>query len=791
MVTRSELQKKYKLKILLKGPTGTGKCAKKGTLMLTDKGLIKIEDIIRGISDSENRNKDNKQSSIYDTFDCQEEEFKDSAKSVNNVISVSGKLKYDKYQISGKYDMGVNDLICLKTSAGFEISGTPEHKVVVIDDNGNLVFRRLDNIANDDYVVLTHNTNIFNDRLKLNFCYRKKAETAHPHILKNIEYMNEDIARLLGYAVAEGTDTVGSVIITNYDKEIQDDIVKICGNIGLDTTFRYVDGKNDELPTDTQMSSIALMEFLYYLGYRHGARVKEIPWSILQADKSSQIAFIRALFDSDGTINQRDTSDTDEDGGEGSKEVIEYYSSSYELCRQLQVMLLNIGILARLNSKKGATNEYRGELVTYEESYRLSIQGGDILKFAEIISFGLSRKKEILDRCVDILNNRSRWTTIVYPNIGKKLGVLYEKLKYLGRYKALTIRYSDDAKDVRWVSAKKYLEYHEFKQLRSYISGVRSPSRDTLRRILDILSPTRDMKEYKYLDMISSQFMFDKVEEIKKERENVYDVTIDGVHSYIGNGFVNHNTLTCVKIAEEVAKRGWKVLYLDHERGSEEELMKLDDKTLENIIHEDFKNYQQIMDAMKKHKTEQGDKLKLIIVDPMYLVEMTRLSARDAYLDQGYYYLGEKKVDIDNKETFDLRGFMYQLGTTYQMKLANEIISCNQDIVCTLMTPNKHETDYDGKFSIVLETFSSWVGNKIYYKAIPKKMRGVDLNAIPAIDNPYKKLLEGFIKKYDAVGNPSISAEDMGIDIGSAGDVEEKVEIPGSTPEKPPEPNGK
>ncbi len=222
-------------------------------------------------------------------------------------------------------------------------------------------------------------------------------------------------------------------------------------------------------------------------------------------------------------------------------------------------------------------------------------------------------------------------------------------------------------------------------------------------------------------------------------------------------------TLTCVKIASEVAKRGWKVLYLDHERGSEEELMKLDDKTLENIIHEDFKNYSEIMAAMKKHKAEQGDKLKLIIIDPMYLVEMTRLSARDAYLDQGYYYLGEKKVEIDNKETFDLRGFMYQLGTTYQMKLVNEIVSCNQDIICTLMTPNKHETDYDGKFSIVFEMFTSWVGNKIYYKAIPKKMRGVDLNAIPAIDEPYKKLLEGFIKKYDAVGSPTVSLDDMGI----------------------------
>ncbi len=79
------------------------------------------------------------------------------------------------------------------------------------------------------------------------------------------------------------------------------------------------------------------------------------------------------------------------------------------------------------------------------------------------------------------------------------------------------------------------------------------------------------------------------------------------------------------------------------------------------------------------------------------------------------------------------------------------------------MTPNKHETDYDGKFSVVFELFSSWIANKIFYKAIPKKMRGVDLNAIPAIDDPYKKLLEGFKKKYDAVGNPTVSLDDMGI----------------------------
>lgn len=212
-------------------------------------------------------------------------------------------------------------------------------------------------------------------------------------------------------------------------------------------------------------------------------------------------------------------------------------------------------------------------------------------------------------------------------------------------------------------------------------------------------------------------------------------------------------TFSAVKIAAYVASKGWKVLYLDHERGSSEEMEKLDDKVLDNIIHEDFKNFQEIMDAIKKYTIEEKDRLRLIIIDPMYLVEMSRLSARNAFLEQGYYWLGEKKVDIDNKETFDLRGFMYQLSTTYQNELLNKIVTCEQDIICTLMTPNKHETDYDGKFSIVLETFNAWVGNKIFYKAIPKKFRGVDLNTMPAIDDPYKKLLEGFMRKYDSIGS--------------------------------------
>lgn len=214
-------------------------------------------------------------------------------------------------------------------------------------------------------------------------------------------------------------------------------------------------------------------------------------------------------------------------------------------------------------------------------------------------------------------------------------------------------------------------------------------------------------------------------------------------------------TYSCVKFAEYVAGKGWKVLYLDNEKGSDEELKKLDDKILENIIRIPFRDYKQIMEAIKKHQVEQKDKLKLIIIDPMHLIELARTSAEDAIMDQGYYYLGEKKVEIDNKETYHLKGFQFQLATRYQFKLLDEIVNCDQDIVATLMTPNKNETAYDGKFSVVFETFSAWVGNQIYYKAIPKKMRGIDLSTLPAVDNPHLKLLEAFRKKYESIESPN------------------------------------
>ena len=541
--------------VFVGGKGGVGKCCGGNTLILTDRGLIKIEDLVNRQIDFTSRHIDHGQTNLYDSLydsnnddDINEilKEEDDNIKNVNSVISISPKLNYEKYKIIDKYDMGENDVITIRTRLGLEISGTPEHRIIIIDRNGKLRFKKLQDISTSDQVIISYNTNVFNERLKLNFSHRKKVNDANSQTLKNVSYMNPDIAELLGYIISEANDDSVSVVISNYDREIIDRSLAICKLINIDAREKYL----DEKLIGVNISSVAFKEFAYYLGYRKLTQNKEIPWSILQADKDSQISFIRALFDGDGTVHYGETL------------LVEYYSSSYELCRQLQIMLLNFGIIGRLHSKKGAINEYKGEIREYEESYRITISGGDILKFAEIINFGLSRKKETLNKCVEVLENRDRWSDVTYRNIGQILNRLYEELKILGQNGKIVQEWQEDFtigdKTVKLnrkksVSCKTYLKTDQ--QLIYWYITKGQPSVYALRRMLSVMKPVSYLPEYKYLEKMSNQFITDNVADIKDEKIRVYDVTIDDVHSYIGNSIINHNTTTSSTIALYLSER--------------------------------------------------------------------------------------------------------------------------------------------------------------------------------------------------------------------------------------------
>lgn len=117
--------------LLFCGSFGTGKCVSKGTRVHTNKGYLKIEDIV-----------DN---SSYDN---------DGFMSISNsdIRVLGGNLATHHYY-------GGNKKVIKVSSKEFSISGTLNHRVRVFDNDG-LSWKRLDRITTEDYVAIPKNDDI-------------------------------------------------------------------------------------------------------------------------------------------------------------------------------------------------------------------------------------------------------------------------------------------------------------------------------------------------------------------------------------------------------------------------------------------------------------------------------------------------------------------------------------------------------------------------------------------------------------------------------------------------------
>ena len=117
--------------LLFCGSFGTGKCVSKGTRVHTNKGYLKIEDIVDNPS--------------YDN---------DGFMSISNsdIRVLGGNLATHHYY-------GGNKKVIQVSSKEFSISGTQNHRVRVFDNDG-LSWKRLDRITTDDYVAIPKNDDI-------------------------------------------------------------------------------------------------------------------------------------------------------------------------------------------------------------------------------------------------------------------------------------------------------------------------------------------------------------------------------------------------------------------------------------------------------------------------------------------------------------------------------------------------------------------------------------------------------------------------------------------------------
>lgn len=473
--------------LLVAGSTGTGKTCAADTLMFTERGILTFEELCPLPLNSET-------------------DFK------IRVVTRDGIETTSK-----NYNNGICQFYKLSTSRGYQIEATLEHPLWVMNEDGSQSWKQASLIKEGDFAAISRGPGLFGSKIDLSN-FRPSKIKVHHRKISFPQRMTPQLAQFLGLLTADGGLSIERkglhrVTYTQADPHLIRLYKKSLKELfGITQFIEKRSGSNPKNRAfDIVIGSKHLKEFLAYLGMDScRSPQKEMPRAIREAPKEIVTAYLRALFDNDGYM------------GENS---IELVISSKKLISQIHIMLLNFGIISSLNVKKVknyADNDY----------YRLSIFGQESRQFIQEIGF---IRKEKHSKAKKFLKLSPNPNVDLIPHISNLIKTLGQK--YLNRFARLTNR------GWRYQSGI-LVPKHAFSSLMSYNSGFRTPGYQGLERILDFYQPISEEPEYQELEKISKRnFYWDKIKKIDRTSGVGYDFYVPGSDSFVGNGFVNHNTI--------------------------------------------------------------------------------------------------------------------------------------------------------------------------------------------------------------------------------------------------------
>jgi len=465
-------------KTLIAAGAGSGKCIRGDFLVQTENGFIPISDICSGL--------DAEQEQPHQT----------------TIHGMAG-----PEQTSHIYFDGIRQTLKMETTRGYEIEGTHKHKVLILQD-GEVAWKELQEIELGDIVCLDRRPGLFSSTpfQREEFYYPPyRNSTCDTKIPKSL---TEQVASLLGYIVSEGyirKDCWGVHLTTTCEEQL-DFYQKAMKGI---LTFY---GRRDErkvLQYVVEFHRHADIQSLMNFGLtRAGAKDKEIPFGVLRSPKPIIVAFLKALFDGDGSVESN---------------VVSYATASSKLAAQLHTLLLAFGIPSR---KRFRDNEKAG-------AWHLTIGGSGLRRFKSEIGFNLTEKKNKLHA----LAQRNENTNIdLIPGVGSFCMAVKEQYKK----EHGTSRTKDEG----------------YGTLKCISNGSRRPSFHTLKQFLSFY-PVQSPEWSLLQSLAEKNWFFDSVEEIQDSEAGVYDFVVPETHSFSAGGFINHNTrVLASKIAYHIVEKG-------------------------------------------------------------------------------------------------------------------------------------------------------------------------------------------------------------------------------------------
>lgn len=520
--------------VLIGGEPGAGKCVTGDTFVLTKNGYKRIDKIIpKGLP--------------TETFIPFEIELMGLH---NKIVKTTHCYITDKTKTKK-----------LMTSKGFEIEGTFEHPLMTIDKNGKYIWKRLDELKQGDYIAISRNNN---ETFGCNNVL-PKLEITKSTSQNDFTQIDLDVktSYIFGLLVGDGTLSDRSAIsLTSNDSLLKEKFISWLNKIGLNP---HTQGKYG-----IRISSVGLWDWLKFIGMPMCTAIdKFVPQFIFETEKQNISAFLRGLFDADGSSLKR--------RGE-----IEFSTISKDLAKQVQLLLLQFGIVCRVRQKVDKNNN---------ASYLLWITGKDAKSFYDHIGFGLERKQERKKFLSD--KNNTNWDVIPYiPN---------------------TLNVSE-------------LSNYERKQFKRYMQNKRRISYDMAKRYRDRFS---EINNY-----VNDNYIWDIVEDVFDSNENVcYDFTIPDGHAFIANGIVSHNTTLLLNTLYNLSFNN-TVLYVSGEESEAQIKMRAERMNInsDNIYVVFEKNIEQVLE---RHIPE--TKPDYLVIDSINTFSSTQISGGPGSVSQIKY----------------------------------------------------------------------------------------------------------------------------------------------------------
>lgn len=304
----------------------------------------------------------------------------------------------------------------IKTTKGFELSGTIDHAILVLDDKLNIDFRDLQDIKNE-YIVINTGFNCFGNNNKM----PKFDEFIGDWRTKDCLIPNKltpDLSYWMGLLVGDGCVSISKnkrkqrIDFVNEDQDLLasfENILRKYFCVDKDENISCRNRKNNTYEMEYYCKK--LIQYFLKCGFtKTTALDKKIPYILKKASRENLIAFIQGLMDTDGGVYIQN----------GNICSVHFSTSSKQLAKEVQSVLLNLGIISHfgISKKAGIRQLSQGNKPSKcAEAYKIRITGQTFIKrYNDIIGFRCLRKKEKLENYINTYFSNE-------PGIAKAIGL--------------------------------------------------------------------------------------------------------------------------------------------------------------------------------------------------------------------------------------------------------------------------------------------------------------------------------------------------------------------------------